>query len=370
MAKRCIRVLVVDDSALMREYLCEIIDTTEGLEVAGIAQNGEEAVEKVKDLNPDLVTLDVQMPRMGGIEALSAILEINPIPVIMVSAITQRATDTTLEALERGALDYVSKPENIDAMGETFRTEFIQKIKNMAGADVRRVLKVRKLRSSRPVNRGASCKYRNSSQSDYPAGYDDSCIAIGISTGGPPALTEIFRELEPPLPPIVVVQHMPEKFTGPFAQRLNSLSKLNIKEAANGDTLKPNHALIAPGGKHMHFRRKGVNVVARITDEMPVSGHKPSVDVMMKDIASIYRERCIGVVMTGMGYDGANGCSEVQAEGGYVFGQNEATSDVYGMNKVAFKRGNVDQQFSLLDFPKLIAMKCTNMFLRESIKTR
>jgi two-component system chemotaxis response regulator CheB len=181
------------------------------------------------------------------------------------------------------------------------------------------------------------------------------CVAIGISTGGPPALAQLFETLRLPMPPIVVVQHMPPSFTKPLAWRLDSLSDLSIKEAAQGDVLEPNHVLVAPGGKHLQVRRLGGAVKVVIRDGPVVSGHKPSVDVMMNSVAEAFGTGCLGVIMTGMGRDGADGCRAIRAAGGYVIGQDESTSDVYGMNKVAYVEGNVDRQFALDEAAAVIA---------------
>jgi two-component system chemotaxis response regulator CheB len=183
------------------------------------------------------------------------------------------------------------------------------------------------------------------------------CVAIGISTGGPPALAQLFDALGPPMPPIVVVQHMPSSFTKPFACRLDSLSELSVKEAATGDVLVPNQVLLAPGGKHLQVRRVGHMVRVVIHDGPAVSGHKPSVDVMMNSVAEAFGGGCLGVIMTGMGRDGADGCRAIRAAGGYTLGQNEATSDVYGMNKVAYVEGHIDQQFALQDAATLITQQ-------------
>ena len=196
----------------------------------------------------------------------------------------------------------------------------------------------------------------------------DCCVAIGISTGGPPALSRVFQELRPPLPAMAIVQHMPANFTGPFARRLDSISALNVKEAEDGDELVANHAFVAPGGRHLRLVRKGSRVFVRICDSDPVSGHRPSVDVMMKDAATAYRERTLGVIMTGMGHDGADGCQAIRDAGGFVLGQDEASSDVYGMNKVACVRGHVDRQFSLSQLSKLLPQQCRKMFRLEAVE--
>jgi two-component system chemotaxis response regulator CheB len=196
--------------------------------------------------------------------------------------------------------------------------------------------------------------------------YADKLIAIGVSTGGPPALATLFKSLPPPLPPIVVVQHMPPDFTQAFAWRLNSISSLSVKEAESGDVVQPNNVYIAQGGKHLYLRKEGAAVKCLVRDGDPVSGHKPSVDVMMKCAAEIYASRCLGVVMTGMGRDGSDGCGAIRKAGGFTLGQDEASSDVYGMNKVAFAEGNVDRQFHLDEAAAVIATQVRRMWDRAT----
>jgi two-component system chemotaxis response regulator CheB len=291
-----------------------------------------------------VITLDIQMPNMDGLATLDAILARRPVPVVMVSSLTKLGAKITLEALDRGALDYLAKPDYGAKTKTALREDLPRKIRSAAGTDVHRILRIRRERNRRraeqkPVPREASTA--------GPAELADKCIAIGISTGGPPALSSLFEKLRPPMPPIVVVQHMPASFTKPLAWRLDSLGELSVQEAAHGDPLHPNHVLIAPGGKHLQVRRLGASVKAVIRDGAPVSGHKPSVDVLLRSVAEVFGNDCLGVIMTGMGRDGAAGCGAIRRRGGYVLGQDEATSDVYGMNKVAYMEGNVDRQFGL-----------------------
>lgn len=361
--ERLIRVLVVDDSALMREMLADIFNDTPDIVVVGKARDGADAVKKVANLQPDVITLDVQMPGIGGLETLEAILAEHPIPVIMVSALTQRAADITWQALDRGALDYVPKPQNKQETSGPFREELVHKVRVMAGADVARLLRIRTARTNRTMARAAIRRdtLRPAAVVETSS-FDNCCIAIGISTGGPPALSGLFQSLPPQLPPVVVVQHMPGTFTGAFARRLDSLSQLSIKEAETGDVLQSNHALIAPGGRHLRLRRRGSQVVVEIVDSDPVSGHRPSVDVMMHDAAAAFGSRCLGVIMTGMGHDGAAGCAAIREAGGYVLGQDAATSDVYGMNRVAYVNGDVDRQFALNDLPAILTRESSRRF--------
>jgi len=347
MAARRIRVLVVDDSAVIRQMICDFIAETGDMEVAGVASSGAKAIELCDALRPDVITLDIQMPEMDGLTALDAILAKRPVPVILVSSLTQRGAGVTLDALDRGAMEYVAKPERKAEAEAVLREELLRKIRSIAGADVRRVLQIRKERKQR--RRQEPCPVHVPKEA-APAGtaeLADKCIALGISTGGPPALAGLFETLRPPMPPIVVVQHMPPHFTKPLAWRLDSLSALSIQEAADGDILQPNHAYLAPGGRHLELLRRGNRVKVVLREGEPVSGHKPSADVMMTAAAKAFGPNCLGVIMTGMGRDGANGCRAIRAAGGFVLGQDEATSDVYGMNKVALVEGSVDRQFAL-----------------------
>ena len=366
-SKKSIRVLVVDDSALIREIISDMIVAADGLELVGTANDGLEALTHIEQLRPDVVTLDIQMPGMGGLETLEQILKRDPIPVIMVSALAQRAADVTLQALERGALDYVAKPNNVNAGLEDLRVELLQKIRKMAGTDVRRVLQIRKARNQRRDASRKSTRVSEEAVDHANEDFIDCCVAIGISTGGPPALTGMFESLRPPMPPIVVVQHMPGLFTAPFAKRLNSISQLTIKEAAAGDILRPNCVFVAQGGKHLYLKRIGNLVKTQVRDAAPVSGHKPSVDVMMQCASEVFRDRCLGVIMTGMGRDGSDGCGIIKSGGGYVLGQDEDTSDVYGMNKVAFVEGHVDHQFSLDDAAMIVKRQVKRLFGKDKL---
>jgi two-component system chemotaxis response regulator CheB len=349
-----IRILVVDDSPLMRRLISDSISATPDMEVIATASDGDEAIVKFCQLRPDVVTLDVQMPGKNGQQVLEEILKIEPTPVIMVSSLTQRAAEVTLHALDTGALDYLGKPESPGELDEVVRDELIKKIRAAAWTDVRRVIQIRQNRQRQRAN--AVLQPRPTLVQKYCARSrnSDDCIAIGLSTGGPPAVAYVFATLAPPMPPIVVVQHMPPQFTSPFARRLDGLSPLAIKEAATGDLLEQNHVYIAPGGMHLSLIERPGGVAIEVYDGENVSGHKPSIDVMMKSAAATFRDRCLGVIMTGMGRDGADGCRAIRAAGGYVLGQDQASSDVYGMNKVAFTEGGVNEQFDLESLPAII----------------
>jgi len=385
MSARSIRVLVVDDSAVIRQIICDHVSAAPGMAVAGTASDGQQALDLLDTLEVDVVTLDIQMPKLDGLATLDAILARRPLPVVMVSALTRLGADITLDALDRGALDYVAKPEGVAQAACVLGEELLRKIRSAAGIDVRRILEIRRERKHRraeqagegdspivgPTLRAAAGKSGQSPQKQFAqeaaAELADKCIALGLSTGGPPALASLFEGLRPPLPPIVVVQHMPPQFTRPLARRLDALSRLSIREAQDGDLLRPDHVLIAPGGRHLALRGSGRGGRVALGDGPPVSGHRPSVDVMMKSAAAVFGSRCLGVIMTGMGRDGADGCQAIRHAGGYVLGQDEASSDVYGMNKVAHVEGNVDRQFSLDQAAQVITLHVKRLWQCQSL---
>jgi two-component system, chemotaxis family, protein-glutamate methylesterase/glutaminase len=368
MLGKTIRVLVVDDSAVIRQIISDLVNETPGMTVAATASDGQKALECLDRANPDVVTLDVQMPVMNGLDTLDAILTRRALPVIMVSSLTKLGANITFDALERGAIDYVTKPDYGVNARLAMRDELLRKIRSAAGMDVRRILQIRADRNKRRVEQPRVEPKPKEVADTGAEDLADKCIALGISTGGPPALSVLFEGLRPPLPPIAVVQHMPPNFTKPLAWRLDSLAKLAIKEVETGDVLKPNHVYIAQGGKHFYLKRLGSQVRAVVEDGPTVSSHKPSVDVLMKSAAEIYREKCLGVIMTGMGRDGSDGCGYIRQHGGYVLGQDENTSDVYGMNKVAHVEGHVNQQFALHDAAKTLMLQVKKMWRRETVE--
>jgi two-component system chemotaxis response regulator CheB len=362
-----IRVLVVDDSAVVRSIIADSIAAAPGMKVVGMASDGQKALELIELVRPDVITLDIQMPNMDGMATLDVILTRSPIPVIMVSSLTKRGAEITFDALDRGAVDYLAKPDYGIMTRAALQEELPRKIRMVAGIDVRRILEIRRDRKQRNLERASRKCSREDDALPAPSDLAGKCVAIGISTGGPPALASLFAALGQPMPPIVVVQHMLPNFTKALAWRLDSLSDLHVKEAAQGDVLEPNHVLIAPGGKHLQVRRVGDAVKAVISDKPPVSGHKPSIDVMMTSVSEAFGSGCLGVIMTGMGHDGAAGCAAIRTAGGYVLGQNEATSDVYGMNKVAFVEGNVDKQFGLGEAATAIARHVRPLLARTLV---
>lgn len=344
MVDQLIRVLIVGDSPIFRELMRDSIQQCAGIKVVGETRDGAEALTQATRLHPDVIVLDVPMPKFDGQRMLEVALAVGPIPVLMIGSVTAPAAESSLRALETGTLDYIARPT---ANLEAFRAELLQKLKALARVDVPRMLEIRRKQLERLPKAVAAV-------SQFELRATSCCIAIGISTGGPPVLTELFSALSPPMPPILVVQHMPGAFTGPFAKRLDGISDLDVREATNGAEVLPNMALIAPGGRHLRLRRNGTRVVARVTDHDPVNGHRPSIDVMMTDASAIYGANCLGLIMTGMGLDGVAGCRAIRECGGEVWGQDQATSAVYGMNKAAFTAGWVTQQFAVQDLPHLL----------------
>ena len=363
-----VRVLIVDDSALMRKLLGDILGTAPEIEVVGTARDGADAVEKTAKLKPDVVTLDVEMPGMSGLDALPLIQAAHPAAVIMVSAFTQEGAEITLAALERGAIDFFPKPER-------HQLAHIRESRDILVGKILSAAQHRPRKSRGESSRGsgtsatiprlrprpATVPHPSTSRTgdtdleiEIPQARSPLCIVIGISTGGPQALGEFLPKVSAPIPPILIVQHMPAQFTSVFAERLNRTCSVTVKEAQEGDRVVPNRVLIAPGGRHMALTGHPPNVRIAISDGAPVSSHRPSVDVLFHSAARVYQGSAVGIIMTGMGRDGVIGCKAILAGGGMTYGQDESTSSVYGMNKAAFLEGGVSFQFTLEQFPALI----------------
>lgn len=359
-----VRVLIVDDSALMRKLLSDVLSSAHEIEVVGTARDGADAVAKAGILKPDVVTLDVEMPGMSGLEALPLIQAAHDASIIMVSAFTQEGADVTLAALERGAMDFFPKPERhqLAHMRES-RDQLVAKILSAAQHRPRRLRNasidlLSPLRSrSRPSPDPASHlppALDSGVEFHCVPGRSPLCIVIGISTGGPQALGEYLPMITEPCPPILIVQHMPSKFTGVFAERLNRACSLTVREAVEGERVVPNNVLVAPGGRHMSVSGHPPHVRVALSDGAPVSGHRPSVDVLFHSAARVYQESVVGIIMTGMGRDGVLGCKAILNVGGETYGQDENSSAVYGMNKAAYLEGAVSFQFALHQFPDLV----------------
>ena len=340
MARKPIRVLVVDDSALMRKLLVKMLEATEDVEVVGTAMDGVFALDKVERLKPDVVTLDLDMPRMDGLTALRQIVERFRLPVVLVSSHTAKGAAVTFEALAAGGVDFVTKPERIlSASLETLGSELVEKIRVAAGISVR---KLRRL--SQPPERSSDVRQAPAEQQ----GEAELVVAIGVSTGGPNALSYLLPQIRSDFPAsLLIVQHMPEGFTAKFAERLDSLSAIDVCEAAEGDRVMPGRALIAPGGRHLKVKRTGETPVAMLSKSPPAHGLRPSADVLFDSVAREYGGRAVGLIMTGMGEDGAEGLLAIRAAGGHTLAQDRESSVVYGMPGAAIDRGAVEKVLSL-----------------------
>jgi two-component system chemotaxis response regulator CheB len=347
----------VDDSALMRKLLTQVLTETGEIEVVATARDGDQAIQEARRVRPDVVTLDVQMPGRSGLEILPELLAAHEVPVVMVSALTQEGADVTLAALELGAVDYMPKPEKFQfAEMRQSGYQLVNKVLTAAQSRVRRPR--RTLRAEPTPREPAIRRPLAPARPDSPAvaGPTGTVVVIGISTGGPQTLAAIVPELEPPIPPILIVQHMPARFTGVFADRLNRHCNLTVKEAEEGDAVLPGRVLIAPGGKHLMVSGSPPRVFATLSDAPPTSGHKPSVDVLFGSAARVYGSGAVGFIMTGMGRDGVEGCKAILAAGGDTYGQDEASSVVFGMNKAAIQEGAVRAQFGPEDLPAILRL--------------
>ena len=332
-------VLIVDDSMTMRALIRNVLRNDPGIEVVGEAANPFEAREKMKALDPDVVTLDVEMPNMNGIDFLQKIMQLRPTPVIMVSNLTAPGASATLEALEIGAFDCIAKP---GAGANTFET-LPGLIKEAAQAKDRLVK--RRGRVAAPATRTAPSARAPHEITCSPTGPE--LIGIGSSTGGVEALTQVLAEFPADCPPTLIVQHLPAAFTGSFAARLDRLCPAHVSEAKDGDVLRPGHVYLAPGGgRHMVLRKSMQPYISLVADD-PVSGHRPSVDVLFASIAKNFKGRSSGVILTGMGRDGAQGLLEMRKGGSRTLAQDEASSLVYGMPRVAYEIGAAEKRVPL-----------------------
>jgi two-component system chemotaxis response regulator CheB len=331
-----VRVLVVDDSALMRKLIPQMLAADESIEVVGTAMDGTFALRKIDELKPDVVTLDLEMPGMNGIETLKEIMRRHPLPVIVVSSHSIEGASITLRALGLGAFDFVTKPKDASAhMAETAR-ELIAKVKMAPQCKLRPKLLPQvsqQVEKTAPRSRA------------MPA---TKVVAIGVSTGGPQAMEFLLPQLPAEFPgTILVVQHMPEGFTDMFARRLDELCPMRVKEAQSGDVLEAGRVLICPGSRHLKAKRLPLGDVAILSDEDRVNGHRPSVNVLFRSVAEEFRSQAVGVLMTGMGDDGAEGLGAVKKAGGMTIAQSEDSCVVFGMPKAAIERGYVQRIVAL-----------------------
>jgi two-component system chemotaxis response regulator CheB len=330
-----IRVLVVDDSALMRKLIPQLLGTDESIEVVGTAMDGTFCLKKIEELKPNVVTLDLEMPGMNGIDTLKEIMRRQPVPVIVFSSHSTEGASVTLRALGLGAFDFVAKPRDASMHLSETTKELIIKVK--AAAECK--LKPRSLPGivARPAKRATPT-----------AGSATKVVAIGISTGGPQALEYLLSQLPADFPgAIVVVQHMPEGFTEMFAKRLDELCSLRVREAQSGDALQPGQVLICPGSRHLKVKRMPLGDIAILSDEPRVNGHRPSADVLFRSVAEEFHGQAVGVLMTGMGDDGAEGLGAIKQAGGITIAQSEDSCVVYGMPKAAIERGYAQRVVAL-----------------------
>lgn len=349
-----VRVLVVDDSAYNRRTIIRLLETIPGIEVVGYAGNGEEGLRRFFDLRPDLVTLDLEMPRLDGFAFLRIVMRNRPTPIIVVSA--RADDDNVFKALEFGAVDFVAKPtDKISPELANIRDDLVAKVLEAARTDMDKVLR-RASESAKTT--GESRKARN--PQPRKASPDNlSQVVIGASTGGPPALQAILSAIDSPLPiGIAIAQHMPPLFTKAFADRLNRFCALEVKEAEPGDCMEPGRVLIAPGGKNLSFRRRGDQVRAVITEPAANQLYIPSVDALFTSAGEVFGSDLLGVVLTGMGNDGARGVMAVRDHGGKVLAESEETSVVFGMPKEAIATGRVDRVLPLPQISGEILRRC------------
>ncbi len=351
-----IRVVVVDDSALVRSMLTEIINRQPDMQCVGAASDPYVAREMIRNLNPDVITLDVEMPRMDGIDFLSKLMRLRPMPVVMVSTLTERGAEVTLKALELGAIDFVAKPKIGVADG-------LQQLANEITEKVRIASKARINRAPTPAPTARSGTTGTASATAGPAGgttvatspapaslgrlSTEKIIFIGASTGGTEATKEVLMTLPADAPAVVITQHMPPGFTKSYATRLDGLCRIRVKEASDGERVLPGHAYIAPGGLHLSVERSGANYIARVQDGEPVNRHKPSVEVLFKSAARLVGRNAIGIMLTGMGADGAKAMREMKDAGAYCVAQDEASCVVFGMPREAIAAGAVQEVLPL-----------------------
>lgn len=343
---RKIRVIVVDDSALVRSLLSEIINRQRDMECIGTANDPLIAREMIRELNPDVITLDVEMPRMDGIDFLGRLMRLRPMPVVMISTLTERGAEVTMKALELGAVDFVAKPRVGLASGlNELASQIVDKIRVAAVAHVRRAPSREAAPAGSAQGAGAAPVVPASALLGRLS--TEKLICIGASTGGTEAIKEVLVQMPADSPAIVITQHMPAGFTTSFAARLNGLCQITVKEAVNGERILPGHAYIAPGGTQFSVARSGANYVAVVDDGPPVNRHKPSVEVLFKSAAAVVGRNAFGIMLTGMGNDGAAAMREMKDAGSYNYVQDEATCIVFGMPREAIVHGAADEVLPL-----------------------
>jgi two-component system chemotaxis response regulator CheB len=363
-----IRVVVVDDSALIRNLMKEIIDKSDDMEAVGVASDPIVAREMIRTLDPDVITLDIEMPKMDGLDFLERLMRLRPMPVVMVSTLTERGADATFRALELGAIDFVAKPKLGITQGMSdCATEIREKIRAAAASK-----QVRKREYSRPeATQGANIGTHKvvpggtgrpaAVRATLRSSGTEKIIAIGASTGGTEAIKEVLCKLPADSPAVVITQHMPPGFTKNFAVRLDSLCKISVKEAEDGERILPGHAYIAPGGRHLTLGRSGANYIVELSDDEPVNRHRPSVDVLFSSVAASAGANAIGVMLTGMGKDGAMAMLELKNKGAFTIAQDESSCVVFGMPREAIAIGAVDETINLGAIADRLVAKCAEL---------
>jgi two-component system chemotaxis response regulator CheB len=355
-----IKVLCVDDSALIRSLMTEIINGQPDMTVVATAPDPLVARELIKQHNPDVLTLDVEMPRMDGLDFLEKLMRLRPMPVVMVSSLTERGNEITLRALELGAVDFVTKPKVGIRDG---MLDYSEKLADKVRAAARA-----RVRQAAPVQHAAAAGHVAGGQAAVPAPNfnnpllsTEKLIIVGASTGGTEAIREVLVPLPPDAPAVLIAQHMPPGFTKSFAQRLNGLCRITVKEAEHGERVLPGHAYIAPGHAHLLLARSGANYIAHLSDDPPVNRHRPSVDVLFRSAAQHAGKNAVGVILTGMGRDGAAGLLEMKKAGAYTLAQDEASCIVFGMPREAIALGAADEIASLPEMSRRVMARLSSM---------
>jgi two-component system, chemotaxis family, protein-glutamate methylesterase/glutaminase len=351
MTAQPVRVLVVDDSALMRKLIPQILETDNSIQVVGTAMDGNFGLKKIEELKPQVITLDLEMPGMSGIDMLKEIMRRHRLPVIVVSSHSTQGAAITLRALSLGAFDFVAKPTDVSSRMQESASELIAKIK--AAAQSRGI----QIAAPGEIPVPAARPKIKASDKRQPT----KIVALGISTGGPQSLQYLLAQLPHDFPgSLVVVQHMPEGFTEMFARRLDECCSLNVKEAQSGDLLLAGRVLICPGSRHLKVKRLPLGDIAILSDDPRVNGHRPSADVLFRSVAEEFGERSVGVIMTGMGDDGANGLGLIKAAGGTTIAQSEQSCVVFGMPKAAIERGHAMRVVDLEAMANTLQAQCSH----------
>jgi two-component system chemotaxis response regulator CheB len=356
-----IRVLVVDDSALVRSLVAEIINRERDMECVGTANDPLIAREMIRELNPDVLTLDIEMPKMDGIDFLGRLMRLRPMPVVMISTLTERGADVTMRALELGAVDFVAKPRIglVDGIND-LAGQIVDKVRVAASAHIRRVVAT----NVNAVDAGVLHRPQIQSIGRIST---EKLICIGASTGGTEAIKEVLIHMPADSPGIAITQHMPPGFTTSFAARLNGLCQITVQEAVHGARILPGHAYIAPGGKQFRVDRSGANYICVVEDGELVNRHKPSVEVLFKSVARVVGPNAFGIMLTGMGNDGAKAMKEMKDAGSYNYVQDEASCIVFGMPREAILHGAADEILPLCGIAGALLKKLSGSIDRYRI---